>query len=204
MLSVPGYNHRLIARFAYRFPLLYDTLGPLINIQSLWQQVAELTEPQPGERVLDACCGTGHLAILLHSRLNGGGEVVGLDHSPYMLGRANNEAKASLIFVRGDAEHIPYPDGHFDRATLTLALHEMPAEARGRVLAELKRVTKKRVVLGELYPPKGWWNRFALSLVEELQWVQEMRRLAEQVIAAGFRVRTQEFWGAFQTLQAEV
>lgn len=71
-------------------------------------QVAE------GQRVLDAACGTGVVAVTAARR---GAKVSGLDLSPALLERARRNATVAAVdidFVEGDAEALPYPDASFD------------------------------------------------------------------------------------------
>ena len=61
----------------------------------IWQYGASLVEmlnPQPGERVLDLGCGTGHLAAEI---ARAGCEVVGIDNSPDMVRIAKENFQTS-------------------------------------------------------------------------------------------------------------
>lgn len=97
-------------------------------------------------RVLDVGCGTGSVAFKLATEAR---EVVGVELSPAMVDYANRaRAKAGIdnvSFVVGDVTEAfsNVPDGHFEIATMVLALHEMPAEARGPVLREIARIAQK-------------------------------------------------------------
>jgi SAM-dependent methyltransferase len=59
------------------------------------------TALSPGDRVLDLCCGTGHLTAELVSR---GYRVVGVDNSGEMLRRARLRAPQAVL-LRADAAH---------------------------------------------------------------------------------------------------
>jgi ubiquinone/menaquinone biosynthesis C-methylase UbiE len=97
-------------------------------------------------RVLDVGCGTGSVAFKLAANAQ---EVVGVELSPAMVDYANRAgAKAGIenvSFVVGDVIEAfsDVPDGHFEIATMVLALHEMPTEARGPVLREVARIAQK-------------------------------------------------------------
>jgi 16S rRNA (cytosine967-C5)-methyltransferase len=58
-------------------------------------------DPQPGERVLDACAGGGGKSALLGARVGSGGEVVALDSSPRAIRRLEAAtARLGLDMVR--------------------------------------------------------------------------------------------------------
>jgi SAM-dependent methyltransferase len=67
-----------------------------------------------GQRVLDVACGTGVVAI---TAARAGGRVTGLDLTPELLERAQENARAVRVDVdwhEGDVEALPYGDGAFD------------------------------------------------------------------------------------------
>lgn len=109
-----------------------------------------------GERVLDACCGTGGAALRFALA---GRRVVGVDLSPDQIATARSRAGAAgigpdrLRFEVGDVGRLKPPDeGPYDVAVTVLALHEMPAEARQQVVATLVAVAH-RVVLVDFAAP---------------------------------------------------
>jgi demethylphylloquinol methyltransferase len=60
----------------------YDQLNDLLSfgLHRLWKrQAIAWLHPQPGQHLLDLCCGTGDLALVLASRLRPGGSVLGID-----------------------------------------------------------------------------------------------------------------------------
>ena len=148
---------------------LYDgwvysrTLDRLLG--RLHQLVADHAEP--GRRFLDVGCGTGDLVWRLAPKAE---ETVGVELSPAMVDFANAERErrgvTSVSFVLGDVTsalaHLP--GGHFDLATMVLALHEMPAEAWSPVLQEVTRVADRLLCVDFRAPmPRnlaGLRNRF--------------------------------------------
>ena len=70
----------------------------------------------PGERVLDAACGTGVVAKLAAERIAPGGSVAGLDPNPAMLAvaRASTRPDVSIDWHEPPAEALPFPDESFD------------------------------------------------------------------------------------------
>jgi trans-aconitate methyltransferase len=79
--------------------------------------LVSLLDPQPGERVLDIGCGTGHLTNEIAER---GAHVVGIDNSPAMIESAR-QAYPDLTFQVADAQDFSFPepfDAVFSNATL--------------------------------------------------------------------------------------
>jgi ubiquinone/menaquinone biosynthesis C-methylase UbiE len=50
-------------------------------------------------------------------------------------------------FRVASAAELPFPDGYFDCASISLALHEMERDERNKTVSEMKRVVKKEGVL---------------------------------------------------------
>lgn len=111
-----------------------------------------------GERVLDACCGTGGLARKLAA---GGRRVVGVDLSPrnirYARGKSAAYPPERLTFELADVSQLEPPEaGPYDVAVVVLALHEMPAHARVPVLEALLRVARRTMIVDFAVPML--WN----------------------------------------------
>ncbi len=82
------------------------------------QDVVELLEPEAGERILDLGCGTGHLSARI---ADAGADVVGLDASTEMIGRAR-EIHSECEFVHADAQTFT-AERPFDAVFSNAALH---------------------------------------------------------------------------------
>lgn len=87
----------------------------------VWQfggNLLELLAPQPGERILDLGCGTGHLTTDIAAA---GAQAVGLDSSVEMLGQARQNYP-KLSFVLADASSFRF-DEPFDAIFSNAVLH---------------------------------------------------------------------------------
>jgi demethylmenaquinone methyltransferase/2-methoxy-6-polyprenyl-1,4-benzoquinol methylase len=96
---------------------------------------------RPGERVLDVCAGTNAIGIALLKR-EPTLEVHAIDRSAEMqkVGQRNAQALDLQIHsVIDDVHTLPYPDNHFDLATLQFASRHLRVR---RVFAEIRRVLK--------------------------------------------------------------
>ena len=92
------------------------------------------------KRTLDVGCGTGFVTMHLP------GDVVGLDQSDAMLQVAGNRVK-SAEFVVGDALHLPFEDGSFERVFTSHLYGHLEEAERLRFLAEARRVASELVVV---------------------------------------------------------
>lgn len=87
----------------------------------IWQygsSMIDLLDPQPGERILDLGCGTGHLAQTIASR---GAQVVGLDQSTSMIRQARDNYP-DIEFRVADASAFTVDD-HCDAVFSNAVLH---------------------------------------------------------------------------------
>jgi len=94
----------------------------------------------PGSVVLDVACGTGNLALPL---ARGGAVVTGVDIAANLIVQARERADAEGLTIRfdeGDAEALPYPDGHFDAVVSMFGV--MFAPRPELAAAEMARVLK--------------------------------------------------------------
>jgi demethylmenaquinone methyltransferase / 2-methoxy-6-polyprenyl-1,4-benzoquinol methylase len=125
---------------------VYDAMNRAMTagLDGRWRRLTARAVVSPGDRVLDACCGTGDLALAAQAK---GGHVTGLDFSERMLERARRKS-ATVEWVHGDLLALPFPDGSFDAATVGFGLRNV--EDLGRAVAELRRVLRPGGRLGIL------------------------------------------------------
>jgi demethylmenaquinone methyltransferase/2-methoxy-6-polyprenyl-1,4-benzoquinol methylase len=136
-----------------RIAPVYDVMNHVMTagLDRRWRKLAAEEVVWPGDRVLDACCGTGDLAVAAERR---GGRVVGLDFSERMLERARRKSGA-IEWVQGDALALPFADGEFDAATVGFGVRNL-ADLEGglRELARVLRPDGKAAIL-EITRPRG-------------------------------------------------
>jgi len=79
---------------------------------------------RPGERVLDAACGTGVVTKLAAEQVAPGGTVAGLDPNPAMLAvaRATTRSDVAIDWHEAPAEELPFPDESFDAVLCGMGL----------------------------------------------------------------------------------
>ena len=136
-----------------RIAPVYDTMNRVMTagLDRRWRRETVRETVLPGDRVLDAACGTGDLAI---EASRAGARVVGLDFSGAMLQRARRKAP-QLEWVQGDLLALPYEEGEFDAATVGFGIRNVADLEAG--LRELRRVVRPggRVGILEITRPRG-------------------------------------------------
>jgi demethylmenaquinone methyltransferase/2-methoxy-6-polyprenyl-1,4-benzoquinol methylase len=136
-----------------RIAPVYDVMNRVMTagLDQRWRRKTVNAVVRPGDRVLDAACGTGDLAIIASKA---GGEVTGLDFSEAMLVRARRK-KPELEWIRGDVLALPFDDDSFDAATVGFGVRNV-ADLPGAI-AELRRVLKPggRLAILEITRPRG-------------------------------------------------
>jgi demethylmenaquinone methyltransferase/2-methoxy-6-polyprenyl-1,4-benzoquinol methylase len=168
--------HDLFTRIAPRYDLINDLQS--CGLHRHWKQrVIQLARPQPGQRALDLCCGTGDLALGLARR---GVQVTGLDFNEHMLAvaatrslsphvrdsavpghasRITHHRSPPLHLVCADAQRLPFSDNSFDIVTVGYGLRNLANWETG--LREMQRVAKpggRLVVLDFGKPDNALWR----------------------------------------------
>jgi demethylmenaquinone methyltransferase / 2-methoxy-6-polyprenyl-1,4-benzoquinol methylase len=136
-----------------RIAPVYDAMNRVftMGLDGRWRRLAAAAVVTPGDRVLDAACGTGDLAL---ADRKAGGEVTGLDFSERMLERARRKSDR-IEWVRGDALALPFDDASFDAATIGFGIRNVEDLDTG--LRELARVLRPggRLAVLEITRPTG-------------------------------------------------
>lgn len=116
-------------------PSLKDVRKSVFNIVAL----------NPGEKILDICCGTGDQLFYYAKR---GINCFGIDINPNMIKLAEKRKKKrsinNIFFKIGDSTKLPFKDGYFDCVSISLVLHEQERKIRERTIFEMKRVLKNK------------------------------------------------------------
>lgn len=153
-----------------RIAPVYDAMNRVMTagLDQRWRRITVRETVRSGDRVLDACCGTGDLAIAAR---RAGGHVVGLDFSEAMLARARHKQPA-IEWLRGDVLALPFDDGSFDAVTVGFGVRNVDDLEAG--LRELRRVLREGGRLGilEITRPRGvlapfyrvWFERIVPAL----------------------------------------
>jgi ubiquinone/menaquinone biosynthesis C-methylase UbiE len=119
-MSQRGYDAEFMRRTAENYERYFvpsigtPVAGDLMKAASL----------RPGERVLDAACGTGVVTKLAAERVAPGGTVAGLDANPAMLAVARETTRSdlSIDWHEAPAEDLPFADDSFDAVLCGMGL----------------------------------------------------------------------------------
>ena len=126
----------------------YDLMNDLMSagLHRAWKtytvMVANLRE---GDQVLDIAGGTGDLSLAFSRKVGTTGRVVHTDINEAMLrvGRDRLIDKGVMLpTLVCDAEHLPFPDNHFDLVSVAFGLRNMTH--KDAALREMCRVLKAR------------------------------------------------------------
>lgn len=141
-----------------RISPVYDVMNRVMTagLDRRWRRLAAEQVVRPGDEVLDACCGTGDLALEAE---RAGGRVTGLDFSEPMLERARRKS-GTVEWVRGDLLALPFADESFDVATVGFGIRNVDGLEAG--LRELARVLRPggRLACLEITRPRGLLRPF--------------------------------------------
>lgn len=133
----------LFEAIAPRYDQLNDWLS--LGLHRLWKRQAVLwLRPGPGQHLIDLCCGTGDLALVLAGKVRPGGQVLGLDAAAVPLqvaaARAARQPWLPLQWRQGDALATGLPSESFDGAVMAYGLRNLADPAAA--LSELRRLLR--------------------------------------------------------------
>lgn len=117
---------------------------------------SDLLEDVPagsGVALLDAACGGGEMAAAVHRWATGRGlvpHVLAIDASPTIAAMARRRVGGEIHVRVGDMLALDLPDASVDAAMCSLVLHHFEPDDAVRALRELRRVSRRGVVVNDL------------------------------------------------------
>jgi demethylmenaquinone methyltransferase/2-methoxy-6-polyprenyl-1,4-benzoquinol methylase len=129
---------------ASRYDLMNDLMS--LGLHRLWKRFT-LTQTglRPGGEALDLAGGTGDMAKGLARQVGAGGRVTlaDINHAMLLEGRrrlVDSGFGARIALCQADAEALPFPDRHFNLATIAFGLRNVTNKAEA--LESIYRVLK--------------------------------------------------------------
>ena len=174
----------------------YDLMNDLMSggLHRWWKAYTLMVaNPRPGDRVLDIAGGTGDLGLAFAPKVAPTGSVVHTDINEAMLREGRNrllDRGLALPTLVCDAEHLPFPDGHFDIVSVAFGLRNMTH--KDQALKEMQRVLRpggKLLVLefSKVAPPlQKAYDWYSFNILPQLgRWIardaDSYRYLAESI-----------------------
>jgi ubiquinone/menaquinone biosynthesis C-methylase UbiE len=167
------------------------------TLQIVGETLCEAVDLEAGARVIDVACGNGNAALAASRRWC---KVTGVDYVPALLRNAAARAEAErlpLDVVEGDAERLPFAEGHFDVALSTFGV--MFAPNQERAASELMRVVRPGGTIGlASWTPDGFVGALLKTVAKR---VPPQPGVASPV-AWGVRVRIDELFRGAKSIRA--
>ena len=164
---------------------VFNTISPFIK---RWDQI------------LDLCCGTGTLTVLLAQLFYSDCRIIGVDLSPGQIVQAQKkDIYPNLKFIVMDANNLKFNNESFDKIITSAALHEMDKNQRVNVLSEVYRVLKKDghfLIFDHHEPSKPIYRilyNYYLGLIEKIisHSFEMQRNILIELKNTGFKIISQ-------------
>jgi len=143
----------LDTKFWAKYFKVYDLLNLLIPYQELLRDICDELEIKPREKILEAGCGTGNLALKIKER---GARVIGLDNCKEALDLYLKKDPEAEIVLADLTRRLPFPDNYFDKIACNNVLYAISRKKQINVLKELYRILRPDGKIVFVNPQRGW------------------------------------------------
>jgi SAM-dependent methyltransferase len=169
-LDAPGHDPAVLRQSLAHVAAVNRWLGAR---RALLRHLPALLPDTGTARLLDAGTASADLprAILRWARRTGRSvHVTATDVHPQALAVARERCAGhpAITVAPADVLALPYADGSFDVALLSMTLHHLEGDEPVRALRELGRVSRRGVLVGEL--ERGWPNYLGARLLAATLW----------------------------------
>ena len=137
-----------------------ERVNRLLGGRRLLRMELDRLHPAP-KTIVDVATGGADLPLFMIDHLRSRGiqaTCVAVDRNPKVVSVAEDRVRGrpDVRIVRADATALPFADGSFDVATMSLALHHFDGQAAIDVLRELARVART-VIVNDLRRSRVAW-----------------------------------------------
>ena len=166
---------------------------------------------EPGQNVLQAACVYGDFSNMLARRVGGEGRLVVADVAPIQIANARRKLTGQPQAELRVADLVEPIKEQFDAVCCFFLLHEVPENARRRIVANLLAAVKPggRVVFVDYHRPRRW-HPLAPVMAQVFRWLEPyapslldvpIESLAEEACHFSWRKETR-FGGLYQLVEA--
>ena len=152
---------------------LFNTIAPIYGLfyrkqkkryREVIERASSVLSLASYRSILDVGCGTGALCSVLHEM---GLDVTGVDPAQNMLHAAKRQPEnTSINFLQANVlDGLPFDDQSFDVSIASYVAHGMPQQERARLYAEMRRVTKSKVIIYD-------YNQNRATLTTIVEWLE--------------------------------
>ena len=141
----PG-NSKAIEEMFNSISSKYDFLNDIFSFgfHRFWKRkLLDILNPTIGEKLIDLCCGTGDMSILLARYMKTSENITGIDSASQLLSVAIERSKenySSIEWIKGDALETNLPSNNFDGLLMAYGLRNLSSPDAG--LREAFRILK--------------------------------------------------------------
>lgn len=158
------HNHETATDILIVRPRFYERKTALMFLgrrRRTYDRMVQLAGISAGDHVLDIGCGPGFLTRRAAVATGPTGRVVGIDPSEPVIEYARRKSPPWCEYQITGGDRIDGPDGGFDVAVTSLAMHHVPADRRSATLAEIHRLVRPggRLLIVEFRPPRSRLGR---------------------------------------------
>lgn len=172
-----------------RFKSIKGKITNFFELRKIYKALRQ-AKIQPSALILDIPSGTGRLSFYLSKR---GYKLVAADISLNMLKQMkvaiqDQNVESKIMIVMADAENLSFVDNSFDAIICLRLLGHIPPEIRLIILKELKRVTKKYLILS-YYDQQSLQYLLRKKRRERDEWYATIEsEIKDELLEAGLRI----------------
>ena len=134
-------------------PFLFNLVRSILigGKTKMYTQIKNAVNANPNSRILDVGCGTGEFAFLFNESV----DYTGIDLNKHFLAHASLTYKnQNKRFIQMNAAKMDFKQKEFDIVLLLSFMHHFPGETLNKILKEVNRVAKSRIIVLDPIPRK--------------------------------------------------